>query len=64
MGSSPPFFKALDPACPLFDFLNLFINISDYLNLWDIFRFVFRQFKMTFFHKIMVAEKSNFSSNA
>ena len=35
-----------------------------YLNLWDIFRFIFRQLRMTFFHKIMVAEKNNFSSNA
>ena len=29
-----------------------------YLNLWDIFRFSFRQLKdSTFFHKVMVAEK-------
>ena len=35
-----------------------------YLNLWDIFIFIFRQLRMTFFHKIMVAEKNNFSSNA
>ena len=34
-----------------------------YLNLWDIFRFIFRQPKMAFFHKIMVVEKF-FSSNA
>ena len=32
--------------------------------LWDIFRFIFRQLKMTFFHKIIVAEKNNSSSNA
>ena len=35
-----------------------------YFNLWDIFRFIFRQLRMTFFHKIMLAEKNNFSSNA
>ena len=40
-----------------FYFLNLFTNTSDYLNLWDIFRFTFRQLRMTFFHKIMVAEE-------
>ena len=34
--------------------------MSDYLNLWDIFRFIFRQLRMIFFHKIMVAEKNNF----
>ena len=48
----------------IFDFLNPFTNTSGYLNLWDIFRFIFRQLRMTFFHKIMVAEKNNFSSNA
>ena len=32
-----------------------------YLNLWDIFRFIFRQLGMTFFHKVMVTEKNNFS---
>ena len=31
-----------------------------YLNLWDIFRFGFRQLHMTFFHKIMVAENTLF----
>ena len=41
-----------------------FYGISGYLNLWDIFRFIFRQLRMTFSHKIMVAEKNNFSSNA
>ena len=40
----------------LFDGLNLFTNISGNLKLWDIFRFVFRQLRMTFFHKIMVAK--------
>ena len=35
-----------------------------YFNLSDIFRFIFRQLGMTFCHKIMVAEKNNFSSNA
>ena len=44
-------------AIYLFDGLNLFTNISGNLNLWDIFRFVFRQLRMTFFHKIMVAKK-------
>ena len=34
-----------------------------YLNLWDIFMFIFRQLQMTFFRKIMVAEKNFFSSN-
>ena len=48
----------------MFDFLNPITNISGYLNLWDIFRLIFRQLRMTFFHKIMVAEKNNFSSNA
>ena len=47
----------------IFDFLNPFANISGYLNLWDIFRFIFRQLRMTFFHKIMVTEKNSFSSN-
>ena len=41
----------------IFDFLHAFTNISGYLNLWDIFRFIFRQLRMTIFHKIMVAEK-------
>ena len=36
-------------AIYLFDGLILFTNISGNLNLWDIFRFVFRQLKMTFF---------------
>ena len=35
-----------------------------YLNLWNIFRFIFRQLRMTFFQKIMVTEKSNSSLNA
>ena len=35
-----------------------------YLNLWDIFRFISRQLRMIFFHKIMVTEKNNFFSNA
>ena len=34
-----------------------------YLNLWDIFMFIFRQLQMTFFRKIMVAEKNFFASN-
>ena len=47
----------------VFDFLNPFTKMSGYLNLWDVFRFIFRQLRMTFFHKIMVAKKF-FSSNA
>ena len=35
-----------------------------YLNLWDIFMLIFRQLRMTFFRKIMMAEKNNFSSYA
>ena len=35
-----------------------------YLNLWNIFSFIFRQLRITIFHKIIVAEKNNFSSNA
>ena len=35
----------------IFDFLNPFTDISGYLNLWDIFRFIFRQLRMTFFAK-------------
>ena len=31
--------------------------MSGYLNLWDIFRIIFRQLRMTSFHKIKVAEK-------
>ena len=48
----------------IFGFLNPFTNISGYLDLWDIFRFIFRQLRVIFFHKIMVAEKNNFYSNA
>ena len=43
---------------------NSFTNISDDLKLPDISRFIFRQLRMTFFQKIMVAEKNNFSSYA
>ena len=32
----------------IFDLLNLFTNISSYLNLWDIFRIIFRQLRMAF----------------
>ena len=39
----------------IFNLLNPFE--IDYLNLWDIFRLIFRLIRMTFFHKIMVAEK-------
>ena len=36
-----------------------------YINSWDISRLIFRERRMTFFHKIMVAEKyfSNASHN-
>ena len=47
-----------------FDILNPFTNISGYLNLWDIFRFIYRQLRMTFFRKNVVAEKENFSSKS
>ena len=47
----------------IFDFLNPFTNISCSLNLWDIFRFIFRQLRMAFFHKTMVEEKNKFSLN-
>ena len=39
----------------IFDFLNPFRNIPDHLNLWNVFMFIFRQLRMTFFHRIMVA---------
>ena len=39
-----------------FYFLNPFTTISGYLDLWYNFRFIFRQLRMNFFHKIMVAE--------
>ena len=35
-----------------------------HLNLCDIFRLIFRQRRMTFFHEIIVVEKIFFSSNA
>ena len=41
----------------IFDFLYPFTSILVYLNLWDMFRFIFRQLKDDFFHKVMVAEK-------
>ena len=36
----------------IFNYLNPFINVSGYLNLWDTFRFSFRQLRMTFFIKL------------
>ena len=46
------------------DFLNPF-DISGYLNLWDIFKFIFRErTENDFFHENMVAEKNISSSNA
>ena len=33
----------------IFDYLNPFTNILGYFNLWDIFRFIFRQHRITFF---------------
>ena len=44
----------------IFNILNPFT--IGYLNLWDIFRFIFRQLRMTFFHEITVAEKKQFSN--
>ena len=41
----------------IFNCLNPFTNISGNLNLWDIFRFIFKQLGMAFFHKIMVFKK-------
>ena len=41
----------------IFNSLDPFTIISGHLNLWDIFRFVFRQLRINFFHKVMVAEK-------
>ena len=38
-------------------------KISGYSNLWDIFSFIYRQLRMTFFHKIMVTEKKLFAQN-
>ena len=40
----------------IFDFLNAF-DISGYLNLWDIFRFIFRQLRITFFIKLWWQKK-------
>ena len=40
----------------IYDFVNPFTDISGYFNLWDIFKLIF--------HKTMLAEKNNFSSNA
>ena len=37
----------------IFDFLNPFSNISGYLNLRDIFRFIFRQLRITFLEKFL-----------
>ena len=44
----------------VFDFLNPFTDILGYLNLWDIFRFIFRQFRMTFFIKLWWQKKNFF----
>ena len=42
-------------------FLMFFIPLQiGYLNLQDVFSFIFRQLRMTFFHKIIVAEKNFF----
>ena len=45
-----------------FNLLNPFTSVG-YLNWWDIFRLIFKQLRTTFFHKVMVTEKNNFSSN-
>ena len=36
----------------IFDFLNAFLYRYIRFNLWDIFRFIFRQLRMTFFIKL------------
>ena len=44
----------------VFDFLNPFTNISGCLILWDIFRFIFRQTRITFFIKLWRQQKKFF----
>ena len=41
-------------------FLNPLIKISNYLNLWDVFRFIFRRLRMTFFIKLWLQKKNIF----
>ena len=48
----------------IFDSLNTFTNIPGYLNLWDIFRFIFRQLRLNFLIKLWWQKKNNISSNA
>ena len=44
----------------IFYFWNPFTNISGYLNLWGIFKFILDNLEWLFFIKLMVAEKNNF----
>ena len=44
----------------IFDILNPFTNISGFLNLWVIFRFIFRQLRMIFFIKSWRQKKTIF----
>ena len=48
----------------VFHFLNPFTDMSGYINLWDnlwdIFRFIFRELKMTFFTKLWLQKKISF----
>ena len=48
----------------IFDFLNPFTTILGHLNWQDIFRFIFRELRMTFFYKIMMTKKNSCSSNS
>ena len=41
----------------IYDFVNPFTDISGYFNLWDIFKFIFRQLRMTFFIKLCWQKK-------
>ena len=43
---------------PILNCLKPLTNISDYLNLWNIFRLIFRQIRMTFFIKLWSQKKS------
>ena len=57
--------RSSKPAIPVLNWVKHKPFPLSIVNLWDIFRFIFfRQLRMTFFPKIMVAEKNYFSSNA
>ena len=56
-------FKFFNSTVAFYQKLILIFYISlkiGYLNLWDIFRFIFRQLRKNSFHKIMVIEKKFF----